>query len=155
MTKQLTTLVLVLLLAAPAIAQDRRSDAPQTVPLITEAEQWTLNRLQLVESLKSPITLVRTQSLKNAIVFATLYRDKINMNGAVGPIEEVFQADPDMANRKLALAALQAIGTSRARFYLAHATPAEFDAGRALMVSVLSEFYTTRPTATPTLSGSF
>ena len=147
MKSLLTTLTLVLLLAAPATAQD--------VPVITEAEQWTLNRMQLIESLDSPITLVRTQALKNAIVFATLYRDKVNMNGAVEAIETAYKTDPDATNRKLALAALQAIGTRRARMYLAATSPSAFDAGRALMVDVLSEFYEARSTATSSLGSSF
>ena len=108
----------VLLLGLPTLAQ------AQDVNSYTEAQQWRLAEVQLVQSLESPIENVRAQALRNAIIFSTLYRDKVDLGNAVGTIRALYE-DDGRANRKLALAALQAIGNNRATTYLARHVTAE------------------------------
>ncbi len=128
----------VLLLGLPTLAQ------AQDVNTYTEAQQWRLAEVQLAQSLESPIENVRAQALKNAIIFATLYRDKVDLGNAVGAIRAVYEED-GRANRKLALAALQAIGNNRATTYLArHVTAEESEESRIVMASVLNDFYLLR-----------
>ena len=71
-----------------------------------------------------------------------------DLGAAVGAIREVYESDDRGTNRKLALAALQAIGDYRAVDYLArHVENAEADEGRALVASVLSEYYEAKASA--------
>ena len=129
------TLALILLLGLPLVA------SAQEINSYTEAQQWMLAEAQLVETLQSPVVGVRTQALKNAIVLATLYRDKVDLSSAVSAIEQVYE-DDNAATRKLALAALQAIGDRWAAAYLArHVPPVEMEESRALVASVLNEYY--------------
>ena len=138
----------VLLLGLPTLAQ------AQDVEPYTEAQQWRLAEVQLTQSLESPIENVRTQALKNAIIFATLYRDKVDLGNAVGAIREVYEED-GRANRKLALAALQAIGNNRAIIFLArYVTAEESEEGRIVMASVLNDFYLSRTGAAAATSAS-
>lgn len=128
----------VLLLGFPTLAQ------AQDVKSYTEAQQWRLAEVQLVQSLESPIENVRAQALRNAIIFATLYRDKVYLGNAVGAIRALYE-DEGWVNRKLALAALQAVGNNRATTYLArHVTAEESEESRFVMASVLSDFYVSR-----------
>ncbi len=128
----------VLLLGLPTLAQ------AQDVNSYTEAQQWRLAEVQLVQSLESPIENVRAQALRNAIIFSTLYRDKVDLGNAVGAIRALYE-DDGRANRKLALAALQAIGNNRATTYLArHVTAEESEESRFVMASVLNDFYLSR-----------
>ncbi len=128
----------VLLLGFPTLAQ------AQDVKSYTEAQQWRLAEVQLVQSLESPIENVRAQALRNAIIFATLYRDKVYLGNAVGAIRALYE-DEGWVNRKLALAALQAVGNNRATTYLArHVTVEESEESRFVMASVLSDFYVSR-----------
>ena len=108
----------VLLLGFPTLAQ------AQDVNSYTEAQQWRLAEVQLVQSLESPIENVRAHALRNAIIFSTLYRDKVDLGNAVGTIRALYE-DEGRVNRKLALAALQAIGNNRAATYLARHVTAE------------------------------
>ena len=136
--KTIVAFAWVLLLGLPTLAQ------AQDVDSYTEAQQWRLAKAQLVQSLESPIDNVRTQALKNAIIFATLYRDKIDLGKAVGALREVYEEDGG-AQSKLALAALQAISNNRAAIYLArHVTAEETEEGRVVMASVLNDFYLAR-----------
>ncbi len=144
--KTIAVFAVVLLLGLPAQAQE--------VDSYTEAQQWRLAEMQLTQSLESPIENVRTQALKNAIIFATLYRDKVDLGNAVGAIREVYEED-GQANRKLALAALQAIGNNRATTYLArHVTAEESEESRIVMASVLTDFYLSRTGAAAATSAS-
>ena len=140
--KTYLALALMVLLGLPALAQAQKIDS------YTEAQKWKLARIQLVETLESPVEGIREQSLKNAIIFATLYRDKVDLGGAVSAISEVYENDNRRVNRKLALAALQAIGDYRATDYLAHhVEEAETEEGRALVATVLSEYYVAKASA--------
>ena len=128
----------VLLLGLPTLAQ------AQDVKSYTEAQQWRLAEVQLAQSLESPIENVRAQALMNAIIFATLYRDKVDLGNAVGEIRALYE-DDGRANRKLALAALQAIGNNRTTTFLArHVTAEESEESRIVMASVLNDFYLAR-----------
>ena len=136
--RTIVALALMLLLGLPTLVQ------AQKVESYTETEQWRLAEVQLAQSLESPIENVRTQALKNAIIFATLYRDKADLGNAVGVIREVYKED-GRVNRKLALAALQAIGNNRAITFLArYVTAEESEEGRIVMASVLNDFYLSR-----------
>ena len=134
--KSIAMLVLVLLLGLPlaAHAQDRLFYTPET--------KWRYIELQLVETLESSVDGIRTQSLKNAVIFATLYRDQVDLSRAVSAIRTVYEDDERASNRKLALAALQAIGSEWAKDYVArHVPKAEVEESRLLMATVLTEYY--------------
>ena len=136
--KKFIALAMLVLLGLPTLAQAQQTE-------YTDEQKWYLASAQLVASLESPIESVKTQSLKNAIIYATLYRDKIDLSQAVRPLRMVYEKDHRAAHRKLALAALQAIGNSRASDYLArHVTREESDEGRIVMASVLNDFYQSR-----------
>ena len=134
--KSIAMLVLVLLLGLPiaAHAQDRVSYTPET--------KWRYIERQLVETLESSVDGIRTQSLKNAVIYATLYRDQVDLSSAVGAIRKVYEDDEQASNRKLALAALQAIGSEWAKHYVArHVPKAELEESRLVMATVLTEYY--------------
>ena len=140
--RTIVALALMLLLGLPTLAQ------AQKVESYTEAEQWRLAEMQLAQSLESSIDNVRKQALKNTIIFATLYRDKIDLSKVVGVIREVYEED-GQTNHKLALAALQAIGNYRTTTFLdRHVTAEESEEGRIVMASVLNDFYLSRTGAT-------
>ena len=72
----------------------------------------------------------------------------MDLGSAVSAISEVYENDNRRVNRKLALAALQAIGDYRATDYLArHVEEAETEEGRALVATVLSEYYVAKVSA--------
>ncbi len=134
--KSIAMLVLVLLLGLPiaAHAQSRVSYTPET--------KWRYIELQLVETLKSSVDGIRAQSLKNAVIYATLYRDHVDLSSAVRAIRTVYEDDERASNRKLALAALQAIGSEWAKHYVArHVPKAELEESRLVMATVLTEYY--------------
>ncbi|MFQ5568528.1 MAG: hypothetical protein ACE5G0_02570 [Rhodothermales bacterium] len=143
--KTLVALALMMLLGLPIVAHAQDAYTP--------IEKWRLSEVQLVKSLQSPVDNVRTQSLKNAIIFATLYRDKLDLGQAVDAIRDVYEDDDEHAsNRKLALAALQAIGGPRASSFVARrATLAETDESRILMVTVLNGYYQAKTDVTASL----
>jgi len=137
--KTCITLALVLLLGwtTTAYAQEAKAHKDGLV--------WKLATAQLVRSLESPIDDVRSQSLKNAIVYATLYRDKVDLSRAVPSIRRVYEQDAAAGQHTLALAALQAIGNSRAAAYMArHVSAAASDDARLVLVSVLHDYYEAR-----------
>lgn len=146
--RTIVALALMLLLGLPTLVQ------AQKVESYTEAEQWRLAEVQLARSLESPIDNVRKQALKNAILFATLYRDKIDLSKVVGVIREVYEED-GQTNHKLALAALQAIGNYQTTTFLArYVTAEESEEGRVVMASVLNDFYLSRTGASSATSVS-
>ena len=139
--KKFAALAMLVLLGLPTLAQAQQTE-------YTDNQKWYLASVQLIASLESPIETVRTQSLKNAIIYATLYRDKIDLSQAVPALRTVYEEDQRSTHRKLALAALQAIGTHRAADYVArHVSSRESDEGRLVMASVLNDFYLTRTSA--------
>ncbi len=130
--KSIAMLVLLLGLPIAAHAQDRVSYTPET--------KWRYIELQLVETLESSVDGVRTQSLKNAVIYATLYRDQVDLSSAVSAIRTVYE--DDASNRKLALAALQAISSEWAKDYVVrHVAKAEVEESRLVMATVLTEYY--------------
>ena len=134
--KQLLAFCLLVLFAAPVLAQD------STPALANEAVRWNLAVAQLETSLDSEYQSVREQTLKNAIVLATLYRDKVDLAGERSLLNKIYEESKSPMNRKLALALLQAIGGNRAQDFLArNTTRAEFDEGRLTVASVLNDYY--------------
>jgi len=102
---------------------------------------WQLAAKQVMLSLESEYDLVRTQTLKNVIVFSALYRDQIDLRPVVKPIAKIASDDVSAQNRSLALAALRAIDSIRARQYLAELQGIDENAYRRLVATVLSEYY--------------
>lgn len=134
--KQLLAFCLLVLFAAPVLAQD------STPILADETVRWNLAVAQLETSLDSEYQAVREQTLKNAIVLATLYRDKVDLADQRSLLHKVYEESKSSKNRKLALALLQAIGGNRAQDFLArNTTQAEFDEGRLTVASVLNDYY--------------
>ena len=141
---RLRSVALLLLIATPLAAQ-AQPDEP-----VTPEQKWTLVSVQLTENLNAPIDDIRTQTLKNTIVFATLYRDKVDMRRSERALRKVFETSPSSLNRKLAVAALQAIGNPYTADYLArNVTNAETEESRFLAASVLNEYYLSRANAGP------
>jgi len=137
--KRLTFVLPVVFCVAPVLAQ-----APVTPPA-PEKVRWSLVSEQITQSLDSPNEQIRVQPPKNTIVMATLYRDKVDMAVHMKRIRRAHEEAASRAERKLALAALQAIGGYRAFDYMErNASPAEFEEGRMVMASVLSEYYNNR-----------
>ncbi len=64
---------------------------------------------QIVASLASPHAQVRSQTLKNVIVYATLDFDQIDLPKLTATLAEVAEEDESRSNRRLAVAALRSI----------------------------------------------
>ncbi len=134
--KKLLSLYLLVLFAVPVLAQD------STPMLADETVRWNLVIAQLETSLDSEYQSVREQTLKNAIVLATLYRDKVDLADQRSLLRKVYEESKSSKNRKLSLALLQAIGGHRVQDFLArNATQAESDEGRLTVASVLNDYY--------------
>ncbi len=137
--QKLPVVTLLLLFAAPAAVQ------AQQERFNTQEHHWALVSSQLRASLETGVEAVKTQSLKNAIVFATLYRDKIQMAEHVRILRGVYEKSSSRTNQQLALAALFAVGNGRASYFLSgNVTDVELDAGRLVVASVLNEYYQSR-----------
>ena len=140
--KTFAAFALLLLFTLPTMAQAQDTRA------YTEDQKWQLAAAQLTASLEASIDDVKTQALKNAIIYATLYRDKIDLSGSVPALRTIYEKDTRAEHRKLALAALQAIGNARTADYLArHVSEAESEEGRIVMAAVLNDFYQSRSNA--------
>ena len=134
--QKLAAFFLMLLIAAPVLAQDR----PAAID--DEKVRWALVAEQIHASLESTNESIKTQTLKNVIVLATLYRDKVKSKHHFRHLCRVYEQSDSADHRKLALAALEAIGGYRALDYvLRNATSAEIEEGRQIVASVLSDYY--------------
>lgn len=134
-----TLFILALTTAVPAVQAQSQESA------VTDYESnafWQLASKQVVLSLNSEYDRVRGQTLKNAIVFSTLYRDRVDLGAAVSSIAAVAKKDESSENRKLAMAALQAIGSFRAKQHLAELKGIPDDEYRLLVATVINEYYT-------------
>jgi len=132
--KRLVLFSLLFALAAPAVSQPEvsRHDSP---------EWWKNVSKQNIKLLESSIASMRAQALKNTIYLSRFHADQISMDTAVRPIIRVYENDSDPSVRKLALAALESIGGTRARAYIASNVPREKTAETLeLIASVLSEY---------------
>ncbi len=137
--KHLTVIALALMLAIPAAAQSSQEHAGPG------DHYWTLISVQLGNSLRAADEAVKTQALKNAVIFATLYRDKISITDHLRELSNIYEHSESYTNRNLALAAMQANGNGFAFDYLSrHVSPDETDQARLLVASVLNEYYQTR-----------
>lgn len=99
---------------------------------------------QVVLSLDSEYHHVRAQTLKNVIVFSTLYRDHVHLGSAVRAIANLAEVDSNDQNQRLAVAALRAIGSFRAKHYLTELDTLEEDEYRLLVANVINEYHTKR-----------
>ncbi len=144
--QMLRTIALALLVgfAMPVIVQ-----AQGTATNYDQSDrQWKLVASQITSNLEMSIDNVRTQTLRNTIIFATLYRDKVDLRRCVTALRSVYENGANATQRKLALAALTAIGSSGASNYLArHVHAAEAEEGRLVVASVLNEFFLSRARA--------
>ncbi len=142
--RKLAAFFLILLIATSALAQDRPAK------FVEEDVRWALIAEQIRVSLESTHESIKTQTLKNVIVFATLYRDKIDLADQVRLLCNTYEKLDSAKHRRLTLAALQAIGSHRAYdFVLRNATKAEFEEGRLVVASVLNDYYLSRNDTTP------
>ena len=109
-------------------------------------ERWQAVAQQVVASLESPYKGVRVQNVKNAIYFATFYRDRIDLSEAVKAMITICDDEERKAEHLVTLAALQAIGGVEAQQYLASRAVGEAaDEVRRTMLAVLGDYYATRP----------
>lgn len=133
------SLLVALVLAAAAPAAQAQS---QERSVYENDVVWQLAAEQVVRSLASEYDHVRGQTLKNVIVFATLYRDKVDVSPAVSAIADMAKNEVSSEHRRLAMAALQAIGSFRAKQHLAELKGIADDEYRTLVATVISEYYT-------------
>ena len=137
--KTLQSLFVVLILASVPVAQ-----AQQKTNVLEPYGEHTFRQLmtiQLERSLDSPLAMVRAQTLKNAVVFTTLYRERVDLTDAIPRIAEIAKNDESYQNRRLALATLRAIGSARANKHLARLESMQEDEYRTLVAGVISEYY--------------
>jgi len=133
--KAIVYFVLIAIFAIPSMAQDA------TAP-ITDELRWFLTTVQVQSSLEDAQDVARTQTIKNTIVLATLYRDKIDLSRSISALRKIHGQASSEKDRRLALAALQAIGTDLAREYVTlNATPEQYEEGRLVIASVLNDYY--------------
>ncbi len=124
-----------MLLSVPIFAQD----APSV--LEDERIRWNLAAAQIEASLDSEYEFVRQQTLKNAIIIVTLYRDKIDLANQESLLNKIYNESESKNQRNLALALLQTIGGERAQDYMArHATQNESNEVRTVLASVLKDY---------------
>ena len=97
---------------------------------------------QIIASLQSPHAQVRSQTLKNVIVYATLDFDQIDLGGITALLAGVAEEDASKSNRRLAVAALRSIDSWRAKRHLMHLDGMGDVEYRSLVASVLSEYHT-------------
>lgn len=134
----LSLLAFVLIVAGSSASAQNRAANPEPYGDHTFRH---LISVQLERSLDSPLAMVRAQTLKNAVVFSTIYRDRADLNGAVTKIAELAKGDENVQNRRLAVAALRAIGSSRANRHLDDLEPMHEDEYRSLVAGVISEYF--------------
>ena len=133
--KTLVVFAFMAVIATPLVAQD-------TEPKITEETRWILTAVQMQNSLEEAHSVSLTQTLKNSIVLSTLYRDKVDLTRSIPTLQKIHANATNPVDRRLALSALQAIGTYRALDYVErHTTEEEFKQGRMLIASVVNDFY--------------
>jgi len=134
--KNLFAFCFTALLAVPIFAQD------VTPVLENEEVRWNLAIAQIETSLNSEYQAVREQTLKNAIIIVTLYRDKINLANQGSLLRKIYQESKSSENRHLALALLQTIGGNRAQDFLArNASESETNQVRITLASVLNDYF--------------
>ena len=108
-----------------------------------ETARWNLATAQIETSLDSKYQSVREQTLKNAIVIVTLYRDKIDLSEEGSILRKVYEEAESVHHRKLALALLYTIGGDRVQQYLdLNSTEAESEQVRITLASVLNDYFT-------------
>ncbi len=130
------------LFAVPLFAQDVASI------LDDDNIRWNLAAAQIETSLDSEYQSVREQTLKNAIILATLYRDKFDLSDDGSLLRKIYRESESDENHKLALALLHTIGGTRVHDLLIHTTSqTESDEIRLVLASVLNEYYNSRQTA--------
>ena len=134
--KRILMLVAVALFTFTAAVQAQDSYAEKSPRF------WKALDAQLKTSIESPVSEVRTQSLKNVVYFATLHRDKIDFSDNIDEIVTLHRSDRSEENKTLALVALHSIGTPDAMDYLnSMLTPEKTVEVREMMVAVLSQYY--------------
>ena len=143
--KSVQSILAFIVLAVVAIVPAAQAQAQESASYEDDVF-WQLAAKQVVLSLDSENSHVRSQTLKNAIVFSTLYRDRIDLGVAVDAIAAVAADDEMSENRRLARCALQAIGSFRAKNHLARLQGIEDEEYRTLVASVIFE-YQTKPNA--------
>ena len=105
-------------------------------------ERWGAVAQQIVVSLDSPYQGVRVQNMKNAIYFATFYRDQIDLSQAVASMITICEDKKRAREHMVAYAALQAIGNGEAKQYLARrVTGEQAHEVRRMMLAVLDDYY--------------
>ncbi len=139
--KSVLTLFTLFILAFVSVVPVAQAQSFESTSYDSDAF-WQLATTQVVLSLDSEHSHVRSQTLKNAIVFSTLYRDRIDLGAAVNAIAKVARNDDSGENRRLAMAALQAIGSFRAKQHLAELNGIPDDEYRMLVATVIHEYHT-------------
>lgn len=139
--KTVITLSLAVILAVAAAGPTAQAQSRAESEAYDSGAFWQLASKQVVQSLGSEHSHVRGQTLKNVIVFSTLYRDKVDLGAAVNVIATIAGNDDSREHRRLATAALQAIGSFRAKQHLAELTGIADDEYRILVAAVIMEYY--------------
>lgn len=138
----LSTAVLVAIFAVPTLAQQPNSfdGKPDS--------WWRAVEYQITTSLQSNMESVQVSQMKNAIAMSTFYRNRIDLTASVPALIEFHQNCDDAQRRALAVAALQSIDSWEGRRYLRKKVSTdELEAGRSLMMAVLSSYTSGEPMA--------
>ncbi|MEX0821286.1 MAG: hypothetical protein WD021_04000 [Rhodothermales bacterium] len=143
--KSLLSITFALLFGLASTAQAQSAQVQQVSDRDDVFRQ--LVTIQMVESLASPNAMIRNQTLKNAIVFNTLYPERADLYRVVSSIAAVAESDVSESNRRLAVAALRSIDSYRARQYLAEIDGMEDADFHRLVAGVLTEYREARVNA--------
>lgn len=140
--KTVFTLSLLLIVALAAVAPSAQAQSKQSNGSSYDSDVlWQLASKQVVLSLGSEYGHVRAQTLKNVIVFSTLYRNKVDLGAAVSAIASIAGKDESSERRRLAMAALQAIGSYRAKQHLTDLNGIPDDEYRLVVATVINEYH--------------
>lgn len=136
--KSLLSITFALLFGLASMAQAQSAQ----IQLVSDTDEAfrQLVTIQMVESLASPNPMIRNQTLKNAIVFNTLYPQRADLYRVVSSIAAVAESDVSESNRRLAVAALRSIDSYRARQYLAELDGMQDSEFHRVIAGVLTEY---------------
>jgi len=133
--KNIRLFLFLLLFGMPTFAQAQSNFLVQ---------KWNLVEAQSISNLESTIPAIKAQTFKNTIIFATLYRESVSLQGLQNSVRFALETGSDTSQRLLAIAALQSIGNSETSDFLSRSvTEEEFEEGRITMASVVNDYYLT------------
>lgn len=120
--------VLIALLTGAALPAQAQSTAPEATPAIQEtgfpfpdeSPVWRANiGMQLKQSLRSPISTIRAETLQNVVYLAANYRGMFELSPVVPELLRIYGRDRSETHRLMAAAALHHLGDEEGMLHLA------------------------------------